>query len=175
MEIGISHSQSHTYTWLEDHWHRWNNGLWGRCSRNWWAMELFCNLCSTSCNIEFKSISHSCDSGISTVQSLSRVRLLGTAWTAARQDSGIRKPNSRKNCLHWDCLFSRQSKEAKKKKKKRLHLYFRHLNLMHCCFLVTQSCPTLCNPMDCSMPGLPVLHHPSKFAQVHVHCIGDAA
>ena len=175
MEIGISHSQSHTYTWLEDHWHRWNNGLWGRCSRNWWAMELFCNLCSTSCNIEFKSISHSCDSGISTVQSLSRVRLLGTAWTAARQDSGIRKPNSRKNCLHWDCLFSRQSKEAKKKKKKRLNFYFRHLNLMHCCFLVTQSCPTLCNPMDCSMPGLPVLHHPSKFAQVHVHCIGDAA
>ena len=42
------------------------------------------------------------------------------------------------------------------------------------CCSVTQSCPTLCNPMDCSMPGLPVPHHLPKFAQVHVHCIGDA-
>ena len=39
------------------------------------------------------------------------------------------------------------------------------------------SCPvvsTLCNPMDCSIPGLPVLHHLPEFAQVHVHCIGAA-
>ena len=34
---------------------------------------------------------------------------------------------------------------------------------------VTQSCPTLCNPMDCSMPGFPVLHHLPKLAQTHVH------
>ena len=34
-------------------------------------------------------------------------------------------------------------------------------------------CPTLCNPMDCSMPGLSLPHHLLKFAQVHVHCIGD--
>ena len=27
--------------------------------------------------------------------------------------------------------------------------------------------------MDCSMPGLPVLHHLLAFAQVHVHCIND--
>ena len=39
---------------------------------------------------------------------------------------------------------------------------------------VTQSCPTLCNPMDCSMPGLPVLHHISELAQTHVHWVGDA-
>ena len=32
----------------------------------------------------------------------------------------------------------------------------------------------LCSPMDCCVPGLPVLHHLPKFAQVHVHCIGDA-
>ena len=30
---------------------------------------------------------------------------------------------------------------------------------MACCCLVAQTCPTLCDPMDCSMPGLPVLHH----------------
>ena len=29
-------------------------------------------------------------------------------------------------------------------------------------------------PKDCSTPGLPVLHYLLKFAQVHVHCIGDA-
>ena len=41
-------------------------------------------------------------------------------------------------------------------------------------FTVAQSCLTLCNPMDCSTPGLPVPHHFPKFAQVHVYCIGDA-
>ena len=38
-----------------------------------------------------------------------------------------------------------------------------------CCCSVTQSCPTLCNPMDCGKPGLPVPYH--LFARVHVHCI----
>ena len=33
---------------------------------------------------------------------------------------------------------------------------------------------TLCNPMACSTPGLPVPHHLPKFVQVQVHCIGDA-
>ena len=33
----------------------------------------------------------------------------------------------------------------------------------HCC-LVAQSCPTLCDPTDCSTPGFPVLHHLSEFA-----------
>ena len=33
---------------------------------------------------------------------------------------------------------------------------------------------TICNPMDGSMPGLPVPHHLPEFAQVHVHCTGDA-
>ena len=43
-----------------------------------------------------------------------------------------------------------------------------------CCCSVTQSCSTLCNPMDCSTSGLPVPHHLPEFAQVHVHCINDA-
>ena len=51
----------------------------------------------------------------------------------------------------------------------------------------TQSCPTLCNPMDCSMPGFPVLHcllellpgfpvlhYFTEFPQTHVHWVGDA-
>ena len=39
---------------------------------------------------------------------------------------------------------------------------------------VTQSCLTLCNPMDCSMPGLPVHHQLLEFTQTHVHWVGDA-
>ena len=40
--------------------------------------------------------------------------------------------------------------------------------------LVAQSCPILCNPMDCSTPGFPVLHYLPEFAQMHVHCVSDA-
>ena len=43
-----------------------------------------------------------------------------------------------------------------------------------CCCSVAQSCPTLCNPMDCSAPGLHVPHHLLDFSQVHVHYITDA-
>ena len=42
------------------------------------------------------------------------------------------------------------------------------------CCSVAQSCPTLCNPMDCSRPGFPVYHHLPEFAQTHVHWVGDA-
>ena len=40
--------------------------------------------------------------------------------------------------------------------------------------LVTQSRPTLCNPLDCSTPGLPVHHQLSEFTQTHVHWVSDA-
>ena len=43
-----------------------------------------------------------------------------------------------------------------------------------CCCSVVQLCPTFCNPMGCSTPGLHVPHHLQKFAQVHIHCISDA-
>ena len=39
---------------------------------------------------------------------------------------------------------------------------------------VTQSCPTLCDPTDCSMPGFPVLHYLPEFAQTHVRSFSDA-
>jgi len=38
---------------------------------------------------------------------------------------------------------------------------------------VAQSHPTLCDPMDCSMPGFTVHHQLPKLAQVHVHWVGD--
>ena len=39
---------------------------------------------------------------------------------------------------------------------------------------VAQSCLTLCNPMNCSTPGLPVHHQLPEFTQTHVHQVGDA-
>ena len=39
---------------------------------------------------------------------------------------------------------------------------------------VTQSCPTLCNPMNHSTQGFPVHHQLSEPTQTHVHCVGDA-
>ena len=40
---------------------------------------------------------------------------------------------------------------------------------------VAQSCPTLCDPMNCSMPGLPVHHQLPEFTQTHVHRVSDAS
>ena len=43
-----------------------------------------------------------------------------------------------------------------------------------CCCSVTQSCPILHDPMDCSTPGLSIPHLILKFSQIHVHCTGDS-
>jgi len=41
-----------------------------------------------------------------------------------------------------------------------------------CMCSVPKSCPTLCNPTDCSTSGFPVLHYLLEFAQIHVHWVG---
>ena len=42
--------------------------------------------------------------------------------------------------------------------------------VINCCCSVAKLCPTLCDPMDCSTPGFPVLHCLLEFAQIQVHC-----
>jgi len=44
-----------------------------------------------------------------------------------------------------------------------------NVNLIYSCCSVAQLCLTLCDPMDCNMPGFPVLHYLLEFAQTHVH------
>ena len=39
---------------------------------------------------------------------------------------------------------------------------------------IAQSCPTLCEPRDCSVPGFPVHHQCPEFTQAHVHQVSDA-
>ena len=49
-----------------------------------------------------------------------------------------------------------------------------NMSLFCCCCSITQSCLTLCDLMDCSMPGFLVLHYLPEFAQTHVHWVADA-
>ena len=50
-------------------------------------------------------------------------------------------------------------------------LHFRKLHLIDffCCHSVPKSCPTLCDPIDCSTPGFSVFHYLPEFAQIHIH------
>ena len=60
----------------------------------------------------------------------------------------------------------KEEKENKKKEKERKEFS----NLFSVQFSsVAQSCPTLCDPMECSTPGLPVYHRLLEFTQTHVH------
>ena len=58
------------------------------------------------------------------------------------------------------------------------NLSYRHrhniLDNMYQFSSTAQSCPTLCDPMNCSTPGLPVHHQLLEFTQTHVHRVGDA-
>ena len=61
----------------------------------------------------------------------------------------------------------------------KLHDTYSHWgNLLYyaycCCCLVTKPCPTLCDPLDCNTPGLPIPHHRLEVTQVHAHWISDA-
>jgi len=47
-------------------------------------------------------------------------------------------------------------------------------SMLSCCCLVAKSCLTLCDTMDCSTPGFPVLYYFLEFAQTQVHWVGDA-
>ena len=53
-------------------------------------------------------------------------------------------------------------------------LHSRTLTSIHQFSSVAPSCPTLCNPMNRSTPGLPIHHHLPEFTQTHIHRVGDA-
>ena len=102
--------------------------------------------------------------------------------------------SERKPLLFW--LYPESRIKIKKKKKKAYkvllkclhgHRRFQHCKpftvsstfkgrglIRLCCCSVSKSHPTLCDPTDCSMPGLPILHCLPKFAQTHVHRVNDA-
>ena len=54
-------------------------------------------------------------------------------------------------------------------------ILFQMIVAQKCCCSVIQTCLALFNPMDCNIPGFPVLHYLLEFAQSHFHWIRDAA
>ena len=73
-------------------------------------------------------------------------------------------------------LISVETFQRKHKHKSNLNATnFKYLNLKWFQFSsVAQSCPTLCDPVNHSTPGLPVQHQLPEFTQTHVHWVGDA-
>ena len=57
------------------------------------------------------------------------------------------------------------------------HLFFSNsissVQFTHSVQFITQSCPTLCDPMIRSLPGLPVHHQLLEYTQTHIHPVGD--
>ena len=81
----------------------------------------------------------------------------------------------------WDCPVVKEKTwvhvlfKTKIKPGGKILMYFlTHISYSVQFSLVTQSCPTLCDPMKSSTPGLPVHHQLPEFAQTHVHRVSDA-
>ena len=64
---------------------------------------------------------------------------------------------------NWNLVFYLLRGQLKKK----------NWSALDCCS-VPKSCSTLCDPMNCSMPGSSVLHYLPEFAQIHILWVGDA-
>ena len=86
-------------------------------------------------------------------------------------------------CWYYTCNLnvSLELFHNKNLRKNQLHTHFKVLHKGVGCLLnqtqfssVTQSCPTLCNPMNRSMPGLSVHHQLPEFTQTHVHRVSHA-
>ena len=85
------------------------------------------------------------------------------------------------NVPHGDKCYLGMQHSSEPEWGRRAHLQHSHLPLpnepqfSHLQFSsVAQSCPTLCGPMDCSTPGLPVHHQLLEFTQTHVHQVSDS-
>ena len=66
--------------------------------------------------------------------------------------------------------------ENQKNMKQNACCVFKFLSI-YAVYVVVQSlshAQLFCSPMDCSMPGFPVLHYLPEFAQIHVHSVNDA-
>ena len=101
---------------------------------------------------------------------------LGVVTASVISFKSIKISKKSNNIWAWEI-----SPELKKKKVKNSFLcIFQKINLDKCGIptiqfsSVAQTCPTLCNPMNHSTPGLPVHHQLPESTQTHVHWVGDA-
>ena len=115
-------------------------------------------LCPTLCN------SMDCSLPGSSVHGIFQERIL--KWVASSYSRGSSRPRDG-SCISWvpaleGGFFTTVSLEGP------------FSSISQSFSSVTQSCLTLCNPMNRSMPGLPVHHQLPEFTQIHVHWVSDA-
>ena len=76
-----------------------------------------------------------------------------------------------------DVCFSLWSHKSWWQKYQEVFIYlnscWRQISCLGCCYSISQPCLTLCDSIDWSTPGFPVLHQLSEFAQTHVHWVSD--
>ena len=102
-----------------------------------------------------------------------------TPWTVAHQ-APLSMGMLEEIILEWTVTPSSRGSSKPRDRTKVSHIAGRFFTTQGnlCCCSVARWRPTLCNPMDCSMPGFPVLHHLLELAQTHgsthVHWVGDA-
>ena len=145
----------------------------------YWSLMPTYNMASENYQRQCTSIIHwktgLCDCVIHTFNNM----VLGFAaqWNSCVQKRLIFSPHP------FQSLLCERREDIKLRFLSSLHLIYLWLWMLHwhilvplhkhCCS-VAQSCLTFCNPMDCSKPGFPVLHHLLEFAQTYVHCVSDA-
>ena len=88
--------------------------------------------------------------------------------------------NNKKQTVNKVCIRETEHKQQGSKfkfshiYKTTIKMYSNPINILHGGVVQWLSCVWLCNPMNCSMPGLPVLHYLLEFVQTHVHWVSDA-
>ena len=116
--------------------------------------------------------------------SLSRVRLFATPWTGSRQ-APLTMGILQARILEWVTMPSLRASSQPRDWTQVSHIaggFFTSRATREALFvaysvqfsLVAQSCPTLCDPMNRSTPGLPVHHQLLEFTQTHVYWVSDA-
>ena len=111
-----------------------------------------------------------------------RLCLFDQAGRRVRQKQSWKEFWPQLDYWEWSYLNSGSDKETHCLQKPRTWDRDGHTGLLGDCIdisavqfsSVAQSCLTHCDPMDCSMPGLPVHHQLLEFTQTHVHWVGDA-
>ena len=87
----------------------------------------------------------------SSVHGIFQARIL--EWVAMSSSRGLSRPRDQTGISYTSCIGS--------------------WILCHSVTSVSQLCTTLCNPMDCSTPGFPVLQQRTELVQTHAHQVGD--
>ena len=98
-------------------------------------------------------------------------------WRRASQHTPVFLPGeSSRTIAHWASLSmgSQRVRTDWANTHSHTHIIKEILYRIYQFSSVAQSCPTLCNSMNCSTPGLPVRYHLPEPTQTHVHGVGDA-